>query len=234
VAEDHEPGKKAAIADVLWPDRVVKVGFINLPNDWGNFLREQVKAIAPTWSQYANVEFDFVDGWTPDITINFNPDPAQKWVYGTYFSYLGTDSRNFSRSGRPSMCLIFNPARGNDQPEFQRVILHEFGHALGLIHEHMRPDRPIRWDLDAVWREYSRIWPDWNTIVQQVVREYGSMAGERPVIDKTEFDPQSIMMYPFKQGLAYYADGTPFVSDWNRQLTQNDIDLISRSYPKNA
>jgi hypothetical protein len=233
VAEGHEPGKRAAIADVLWPDRVVQVGFVNPLTEWGKTLRQQVQTIAPVWSQYANIEFQFTEGWTEDITINFEPDPAQKWGYGTYFSYLGTDARNFSRSNKPSMCLIFDPNdRRNDQAEFQRVILHEFGHALGLIHEHMRPDRPIVWNLQEVWRQYSSTGWDWNMIVAQVVRAYGSDPREKPIIDQTPFDPQSIMMYPFPAGLAYYQDGKPFVSDWNRQLTQNDIDLVSRSYPK--
>ena len=75
-------------------------------------------------------------------SIAFEPTPQAD--YGTYSSYLGTDSRRFSRTGRPSMYLVFDPddANNTDQ-EFQRVILHEFGHALGLIHEHMRPDRPL-------------------------------------------------------------------------------------------
>ena len=44
------------------------------------------------------------------------------------------------------------------------------------------------------------------------------------------------MMYPFKSRiegvyLATYEDGTPFETDWNRELTQMDIDLIGRIYP---
>ena len=39
------------------------------------------------------------------------------------------------------------------QDEVRRVVLHEFGHALGLIHEHQNPKGGgIEWNRDAVQR----------------------------------------------------------------------------------
>jgi hypothetical protein len=219
-------GTRAAMADVRWESTTVQVGFTDGNDAWGQKLRGQVQRLAPVWSQFANITFEFVEGFTDDITIAFEPS---EFPYGTYSSYLGTDSRMFSRTGRASMHLVFNPNDPNNtDAEFQRVILHEFGHALGLIHEHMRPDRPILWDQPAVYNYYNRVtgW-DWPMIKAQVIDPY-----DRNVIDQTPFDPQSIMMYPFQAGLAYYTNGSPFVSDWNRELTQSDIDLVSRVYPK--
>jgi hypothetical protein len=127
------------------------------------------------------------------------------------------------------MHLVFDPDDPNNtDDEFRRVILHEFGHALGLIHEHMRPDSPVIWKEKAVFDYYHKLagW-DENTVRYQVIDPYN-----QNVIDKTPFDPKSIMMYPFPAGLAKLADGTDFVTGWNRDLTQGDIDLISRVYPK--
>ena len=38
----------------------------------------------------------------------------------------------------------------SDDDELRRVVLHEFGHALGLIHEHQNPEGGIEWNEPAV------------------------------------------------------------------------------------
>jgi len=231
LATAAEPGSKAAVADVCWPDPVVRVGFVNKRNDWGDLLRKQVEKIAPIWSRYANITFEFVEGWTDDITINFEEDPENEIVYGTFCSFLGTDSRLYSKSQQASMHLVFDHnSRNNTNDEYQRLILHEFGHALGLIHEHMRPDRPILWNQPAVYSFYNSNYGwNWPMVKAQVIDVY-----ERKVNDQTPFDPQSIMMYEFGRGLATYEDGTPFTTHSNCNLTSGDIDLIARTYPKKS
>jgi hypothetical protein len=40
--------------------------------------------------------------------------------------------------------------------EYSRVVLHEFGHALGAIHEHQHPAAGIPWDKPKVYEYYAR------------------------------------------------------------------------------
>jgi hypothetical protein len=39
------------------------------------------------------------------------------------------------------------------EEQFRRTVLHEFGHALGLVHEHATPAGGIKWNREQVERE---------------------------------------------------------------------------------
>ena len=135
------------------------------------------------------------------------------------------ESRTALSFHRPTS--IFDPNDpSNNETELGRVIRHEFGHVLGLIHEHERPDRPLVWDRTAVMAYYQRLC-DWSEeeIEAQVIAPYSE-----PIIAETDFDASSIMMYPVPPGLAT-VDGKPFEVGWNLTLSDRDKRIAAAMYP---
>jgi serralysin len=104
----------------------------------------------------------------------------------------------------------------------QRVVLHEFGHALGLIHEHQNPKGAINWNRDAVIRDLSGPPNNWDLakIEHNMFRKYEDVTA-------TNADSTSIMMYPIPK--AWTLDG--FSAGLNGSLSQDDRDLIRSVYP---
>ena len=61
------------------------------------------------------------------------------YSYEGYWSVVGTDSENLLTGIDQSMNLEGYDVAPFPEPEFSRIVIHEFGHALGLHHEHQHP-----------------------------------------------------------------------------------------------
>jgi hypothetical protein len=107
--------------------------------------------------------------------------------------------------------------------EFSRIVLHEFGHALGLIHEHQSPAAGIPWNRQKVLDYYKKA-DNWDaSTVQANIFDQASAS----TTNFSQFDPQSIMLYSIPAELTTngYAVG------WNRVLSSVDKQYIGMFYP---
>ena len=107
--------------------------------------------------------------------------------------------------------------------ELERVVLHEFGHALGLIHEHQNPAGGINWDRAAVIRDLSGPPNNWSPDVIELNMFQPHSAEET---NFTSLDPNSIMMYPIPA--AWTTDG--FSIGLNSGLSEQDREFIRQQY----
>ena len=104
---------------------------------------------------------------------------------------FGTDSLGIPTDD-PTMNFGWLTNSSSEQV-YSNVVLHNFGHMLGLIHEHQSPNAEIPWDKEAVYRYYLEN-QGWGTeqVDSNLLRK--SRSDDYP--SYREFDVDSIMMYP--------------------------------------
>ena len=179
-------------------------------------LQKRVRDMAMEWTKIANISFDFREQGPTDLRIGFKPGNGS-------WSYLGTLCRQVPEP-QPTMNYGWLTPTSSDS-ELQRVVLHEFGHALGLIHEHQNPKKAIKWNRDAVIHDLSGPPNNWDEakINNNMFKFY-----EPKDVTATETDPESIMMYPIPG--SWTRDG--FSAGLNSKISKMDKILITNVYPK--
>ena len=179
-------------------------------------LRERVAHYAGLWSQHANIGFEFVTSGQAEIRVAF--------VIGDgSWSYIGTDAL-LIKPDKPTMNYGWLTDTTSEE-ELRRVIVHEFGHAIGAIHEHQHPAGGIPWDEEAVYAYYARTngW-DRKTVENNIFAKY-----KAEQLNASEYDPESIMHYAVPAALL--TDPSRAVG-WNTDLSDRDKSFIATAYPK--
>jgi serralysin len=210
-------GRAAVMKHARWqPGDTIKIRFFSGSPE----LQGRVRTIANEWTKFANLRFQFVSNAPSDIRIAFFQDTRDD----SSWSRLGTECRSIAEP-RPTM----NFGRLTDAPtdHERRTVLHEFGHAIGLIHEHQNPtaDRPIAWNKAAVIADCSKPPNSWT--YQQIEDNIFKPYNPRDVLG-TDRDPLSIMLYPIPK--SWTTDG--FSREMNRELSAEDKRLVQYIYPR--
>lgn len=139
---------------------------------------QALQAVASMWLQHAHLRFERVNAGPADISISLSRD-------GNFWSHIGTQSTKHT----PSMNLGFRDH--NIKPEeFRRKVLHEFGHALGLVHEHQTPNARIEWNKPVVIAELKQQGWTQDRVERNMFRRHTAQE-----VRASEFDTLSIMLY---------------------------------------
>lgn len=145
------------------------------------------KVIRERIEPFINLKFEFLDEKenfslldTGVIRINFDPNKGS-------WSLIGID-HYFSRDDTTMNLGWLDSA----------TIMHEFGHFIGLVHEHQIPfGKPIEWDKPVVykWAKATQGW-DKKTTDNNIIKKYS-----KNQINGIKYDPTSIMLYFFPKEL---------------------------------
>jgi hypothetical protein len=199
--------------ELLWvPGSRLRVRFLNGPT----LLHRRVLRVAQIWSAYANISFEPSDDQEAEVRVAFNEGQGS-------WSYEGTN------------CLTVDPKQptvnfgwlGVDSAidEIESVVLHEFGHVIGLAHEHNNPDAALAWIKETVYEQMGGPPNFWSKA--QVDDLFFSTWPRHRFPAIKPFDPYSIMAFPVP---AEYTE-TRVAIGRNVMISAGDREFVSSLYP---
>ncbi|MGF6245583.1 hypothetical protein P3T42_007363 [Paraburkholderia sp. GAS38] len=198
-----------------------------IDTDFGKQIANAVIQIAPEWLQNTDLSIDFGPAGNP---YRCPDQPGAETLYQirvwvdytvtptTYGSLVGNNSawENIgNQSGTQgftqpySMVLSFHPFNVDftDQSRRRYFILHEFGHALGFLHEMQRMQ--CKWNYAALVPAYFSSVPDAQAQVAYIsnfANAYPAPNGAAGKLIQTAINVHSIMGYDFESS-AVFLDG---------------------------
>lgn len=192
--------------------QIIRIKFLN----GDNILQEKVKQYANYWTTLANIKFQYVlANENADIKIGF------KWNNdGDSWSHVGIGGKFVSQT-EPSMNFGFDT--NTAETTINSLVLHEFGHVLGLVHEHQSPAGNIPWDKPKVYEYYKSKGWSVEDVDSNIFTKYSLTT-----TNYTAYDNLSIMHYPISSSLT--TNGYSVAYNYNLSVT--DKTFIEKMYPK--
>lgn len=196
----------------IWTDRnVLSVGFLN----GDRRLHSLVMAVVGRFTTVCNMRLVKIDGAQDAvIRVTFNS--------GGSYSFVGTDNLFIPKANETMNFGWLEPDMSPTDNVARAVILHEFGHALGMVHEHSHPRNDIPWNRPAVHQYYGGLGWSRAEVDHNIFARFGE--------DETQFneyDRESIMHYHVPNEHTHGDFSVP----WRHELSKTDGEFLGGLYP---
>lgn len=193
---------------------------------WKVPVRLGVKFLDSPSQEFKNKLLAHANLWNKTADVQFSESTSNDGVRlsresGGYWSFMGTDIRHIPVN-QPTMNLEGFTVNTRES-EWPRVVCHEFGHTLGMPHEHTLPELQERLHREKVIREYART-QGWTRrdVISQI------FPPPEDVIASEHADPESVMAYSFGGHLT--KDGQPILG--GSRINERDYAFVATIYPK--
>lgn len=200
-------------------------------------VREKIARLAARWTADPEVTISLDFGAAPefrscsgqrlqngkfeDIRISFAHEIAGHW------SEVGIDSHRRGLDGAPSMNLQGFDLIDPSHTYSDYVVIHEFGHALGLEHEHQSPGTTCESEFDLKKVKDKLKWDD-----AMIMRNFKVLEANSRKFEWSAFDPLSIMMYSLDSEY-FKKDIQPLCQvAQNQDLSNEDKRAMRRAYAR--
>jgi hypothetical protein len=195
--------------------RTLKIAFMGDPPD---FIMAPIIAAANKWLPHINLKFEFVTQGVSDIRINLG-------LEGNW-SAVGTDALLIEQD-KPTLEFhahkLFSATGAKPLPELEGIVLHEFGHVLGALHEHQHPDADIPWNVPLLKEVLKK-----QGLSDEVIRQNILDTCAPADFHYAPYDRDSIMHYDVPNGLTL----GEFEIINRGTLSLLDIETLSAIYPR--
>lgn len=207
------PLAMAMLTTKMWPTKGIKLG-VAFMDQADQELRNKILWYANGWGQTANVKFMEASKSLAELRLS-RDKPG-------YYSYLGPDALSIPKS-RETMNLQDFTLKTPDS-EYDRVVPHEFAHAIGAVHEHVRAKVRKRIDPQKAYAYFLRT-QGWR--IETTTANVLDGPDESQLVATAEVEETSVMAYWLPGEIM--RDGKPVLG--GKKITALDRKFMAGLYP---